>query len=198
MVISAPSGAGKTSLVRALLTDVPEARFSTSYTTRPPRRGEVDGVDYFFVSPEEFEAMAERGDFLEHALVFGNRYGTSRAQVAALTKAGHHVLLEIDWQGARQVRAAEPQSISVFIMPPSLAELEHRLRGRSTDTEATIQKRLGEARDDMTHWEEFDYAVINDRFDDTLDALRDILLGLGVCNRTDNPECRRRIRAVMA
>jgi guanylate kinase len=198
VVVSAPSGAGKTSLVRALLADVPEVRFSTSYTTRPPRRGEVEGVDYFFVSPEKFEAMADRGEFLEHALVFGNRYGTSRTQVAALTGAGCHVLLEIDWQGARQVRMAEPESVSVFIMPPSLAELERRLRGRSTDTEATIQKRLGEARDEMTHWDEFDYAVVNDRFDEALGELRNIILGHGERNRTDNPECRRRIQAVMA
>jgi len=198
VVISAPSGTGKTSLVRALLDEVPAARFSTSYTTRPPRRGEVDGVHYFFVSPETFERMARHGDFLEHALVFGNRYGTSREQVARLTADGHHVLLEIDWQGARQVRAVQPDSISVFILPPSLSELERRLRGRSTDAEATIQKRLGEAQDDMTHWQEFDYAVINDRFEEALGELRAILLGRGERNRIDNPECRRRIRAVMA
>ncbi len=198
VVVSAPSGAGKTSLVRALLETVPDVRFSTSYTTRPPRRGEVEGRDYFFVSPEEFERMAAHGDFLEDAVVFGNRYGTSRDQVSKLTAAGFHVLLEIDWQGARQVRAAQPDSISVFILPPSLEELERRLRGRSTDSEATIGKRLGEARDDMTHWEEFDFAVVNDRFEDALDELRGILLGKGERNRTGDPECRRRVRAVMA
>jgi guanylate kinase len=198
VVVSAPSGAGKTSLVRALLDTVPDVRVSTSYTTRPPRRGEVDGRDYFFVSSREFEAMAARGEFLESAVVFGNRYGTTRQQVEAMTDAGFQVLLEIDWQGARQVRAGRPDSTSVFILPPSLEELEKRLRGRSTDSEATILKRLGEARDDMTHWEEFDYAVVNDRFEDAVDELRAILLGEGDRNRTDNLDCRRRVGAVMA
>jgi len=198
VVVSAPSGAGKTTLVRALLEAEPGVRFSTSYTTRPPRRGEVDGRDYHFVSPRKFEEMASRGDFLESATVFGNRYGTSRAQVAKLTGAGFHVLLEIDWQGARQVRAEQPDCISVFILPPSLAELERRLRGRSTDTEATIEKRLAEARDDLAHWHEFDYAVVNDRFEVALDDLRNILLGKGDRNRTDDPACRRRIESVMA
>ncbi len=198
VVVSAPSGAGKTTLVRALLAREPGVRFSTSYTTRPPRRGEVDGRDYFFVSPDTFEEMVSRGDFLENATVFGNRYGTSREQVARLTEAGFHVLLEIDWQGARQVRAAQPDCISVFILPPSIAELEKRLRGRSTDAESTIEKRLGEARDDLGHWNEFDYAVVNDRFDDALDELRSVLLGKGDRNRTDNPACRRLIEAVMA
>jgi len=198
VVVSAPSGAGKTSLVRALLDSVPNVRFSTSYTTRPPRRGEVDGRDYFFVSPAEFEEMAARGDFLEDAVVFGNRYGTSREQVTELTAAGYHVLLEIDWQGARQVRAAQPDSISVFVLPPSLEELERRLRGRSTDSETTIRKRLGEAREDMTHWQEFDYAVVNDRFEEALAELRGILLGDGEQNRTVDPDCRRRVEAVMA
>lgn len=198
VVVSAPSGAGKTSLVKALLAAAPEVRFSTSYTTRPRRRGEVEGSDYFFVSPEEFEAMAARGDFLEDAVVFGNRYGTSKEQVARLTDAGYHVLLEIDWQGARQVRLAQPDAISVFILPPSLEELERRLRGRCTDTEATIRRRLGEAREDMTHWREFDYAVINDRFEVALAELRDIIRGQGQTNRTDRPGCESRIEAIMA
>ena len=197
-MLSAPSGAGKTSLVKALLETAPDVRFSTSYTTRPPRRGEVDGRDYFFVSPERFEAMASDGEFLEDAVVFGNRYGTAREQVTKLTAAGFHVLLEIDWQGARQVRAAVPDSLSVFILPPSLRELERRLRGRSTDSEETIRKRLAEARDDMTHWQEFDYAVVNDDFVEALEELRGILAGGSQRCRTEDPDCRRRVLAVMA
>jgi guanylate kinase len=136
--------------------------------------------------------------FLEHATVFGNRYGTARAEVARLTDAGHDVLLEIDWQGARQVRAARPDCVSVYILPPSLAELDRRLRGRSTDSEATIQRRLGEARDDMAHWHEFDFAVINDRFDEALEDLKSILGNRGDRLRTDDPGCRRRVERVMA
>jgi guanylate kinase len=198
VVIAAPSGAGKTSLVRALLDSVPQVRFSVSYTTREPRAGEVDGRDYFFVSRQEFEAMVTRGAFLEHATVFGNRYGTARAEVAKLTDAGHDVLLEIDWQGARQVRAARPDCVSVYILPPSLAELDRRLRGRSTDSEATIQRRLSEARDDMAHWHEFDFAVINDRFDEALEDLKSILGNRADRLRTDDPGCRRRVERVMA
>ena len=198
VVIAAPSGAGKTSLVRALLDSVPQVRFSVSYTTREPRAGEVDGRDYFFVSRQEFEAMGTRGAFLEHATVFGNRYGTARAEVAKLTDAGHDVLLEIDWQGARQVRAARPDCVSVYILPPSLAELDRRLRGRSTDSEATIQRRLSEARDDMAHWHEFDFAVINDRFDEALEDLKSILGNRADRLRTDDPGCRRRVERVMA
>ncbi len=198
VVIAAPSGAGKTSLVRALLDSVPQVRFSVSYTTREPRAGEVDGRDYFFVSRPKFEAMVAGDAFLEHATVFGNRYGTARAEVARLTDAGHDVLLEIDWQGARQVRAARPDCVSVYILPPSLAELDRRLRGRSTDSEATIQRRLGEARDDMAHWHEFDFAVINDRFDEALEDLKSILGDRGDRLRTDDPGCRRRVERVMA
>jgi len=198
VVISAPSGAGKTSLVRALLAVDEQIRFSTSYTTRKPRPGEVDGKDYFFVSRARFESLVADGEFLEYAEVFGNYYGTSGSEVARLTDAGFDVLLEIDWQGARQIRAARPDSMSIFILPPSVAELEARLRGRSTDSESTIQRRLGEARDEMTHWPEFDYVVVNDRFDDALDDLNKILRGAGQGLRTDRPECRRRIESIMA
>lgn len=198
VVIAAPSGAGKTSLVRALLETVPGARFSTSYTTREPRQGEVHGEDYFFVSGDEFDAMVEGGAFLEHAEVFGNRYGTARSEVSRLTEAGHDVLLEIDWQGARQVRSASPDCLSIFILPPSVTELEKRLRGRSTDSETTIQRRLGDARDDMTHWDEFDFVVVNDRFDEALAELQDILRGGGGRCRTDRRACRRRVQRVMA
>ena len=178
-VISAPSGAGKTSLVKALLEGDAGIRFSTSFTTRMPRDGEVDGRDYHFVSAERFQSMLESEAFLEHAVVFD-------------------VVLEIDWQGARQVRDRMPGCISVFVLPPSLAELERRLRGRSTDSEQTILRRLGDARDDMTHWREFDYAVINDDFDTALGELKDIVAGEGDACRTDDPEQRRRVAAVMA
>jgi len=198
VVISAPSGAGKTSLVRALLSVDQRIRFSTSYTTRQPRPGEADGKDYFFVSRTRFESLVAEGEFLEHAEVFGNYYGTSGSEVTKLTDAGFDVLLEIDWQGARQIRAARPDSMSIFILPPSVAELEARLRGRSTDSESTIQRRLGEARDEMTHWPEFDYAVVNDSFDDALDDLQRILRGAGQDLRTDRPECRRRVESIMA
>mgnify|MGYP001827376712 CR=1 FL=1 len=198
VVISAPSGAGKTSLVKALLDSVSGVRFSISYTTRKARDGEVDGRDYYFVSPDEFEDMLADGAFLEHATVFGNRYGTARAEVSRLTDAGYDVLLEIDWQGARQVRENGPDCLSIFGLPPSLIELEKRLRGRSTDSENTIRQRLGEAKDEMTHWSEFDYAVVNDRFSEATEDLRRILRGEGESLRTDDPARRRRIELVMA
>ena len=184
-VIAAPSGAGKTSLVRALMERVPELRFSISYTTRRQRPNEVHGRDYFFVPREEFERMAEAGQFLEHATVFGNSYGTARAQVEQSLTSGQDLILEIDWQGARQIRAALPECCSIFILPPSRAELERRLRGRGTDTEEVIVRRLGEAADDMGHWREFDYVVVNDVFERALDQLSAIVQG------RDPPEARR-------
>ena len=186
VVFSAPSGAGKTSLVRALLERDPNTRFSTSFTTRPPRRGERHGHDYFFVDETEFTRMLDRAELLEHARVFDNLYGTSRAQVEALLAEGFDVLLEIDWQGARQIRAAMPDCLAIFILPPSAAELERRLRGRSTDSEATIRRRLRDARADMSHWAEFDYAVINEDFDRALAELAAILSGGGEKSRTDD------------
>jgi guanylate kinase len=198
IVISAPSGAGKTSLVRALLDSDPNVRFSTSYTTRPPRRGERDGRDYFFVSEDRFRTMVEAGEFLEHARVFDNLYGTSRTQVEGLMDRGYDVLLEIDWQGARQIREAMPHCLGIFILPPSAAELERRLRGRSTDSEATIRRRLHDAHADMSHWDEFDYAVINDDFDAAVAELVGILGGRAESSRTDHPEHARRIGRLMA
>lgn len=197
-VVSAPSGAGKTSLVKALLDGDDRIRFSTSFTTRAPRAGETDGRDYHFVSPERFEEMLGQDAFLEHALVFDHRYGTGREEVARLTGRGYDVVLEIDWQGARQVRERMPDCTSVFVLPPSLAELERRLRGRSTDSEQTILRRLGDARADMTHWDEFDYAVVNDDFDTALAQLKDIVAGDGAGCRTDDPGLRREIELVMA
>lgn len=179
LVLSAPSGAGKTTLVKALLVRDPSLRFSISYTTRKPRPGETDGKDYSFVEREKFEQMAVADEFLEHAEVFGNRYGTSRAQVEALRTAGHDVLLEIDWQGARQIRANAPDCKTVFIMPPSVAELERRLRSRATDSDEVIRRRLDQALYDMSHWAEFGFVVVNDELEAAVDGLVAILRGDG-------------------
>jgi len=171
-IISAPSGAGKTSLVKALVDSTAEVRVSVSHTTRAPRPGETDGVHYHFVDKEAFQAMAAEGGFLEHAEVFGNFYGTSRAGVEALMEQGVDVILEIDWQGAAQIRQVMPEAVSVFILPPSRAELESRLRGRGQDSEEVIARRLAEARAEMAHHGEFDYLVVNDDFDQALAELR--------------------------
>jgi guanylate kinase len=184
-VIAAPSGAGKTSLVRALMEREPDLRFSISYTTRRQRPTEEHGRDYFFVDAEEFDRMAAAGGFLEHARVFDNRYGTARRFVEKALADGQDLILEIDWQGARQVRAALPECVSIFILPPSRAELEHRLRGRGTDSEDVIQRRLRDAAADMTHWDEFDYVVVNDDFDRALDELCEIVAGRGDASRRD-------------
>ncbi len=175
LVLSAPSGAGKTTLVKALLARDPSLRFSISYTTRPPRPGETNGKDYCFVDRSQFQQMISQGEFLEHAEVFGNCYGTSRAQVAALRADGHDVLLEIDWQGARQIRANAPDCKTVFILPPSVAELERRLRSRATDSEDVIRRRLGQALDDMSHWAEFGFVVVNAQLDEAVDGLIAVL-----------------------
>jgi guanylate kinase len=195
-VVSAPSGAGKTTLTRALLAADPALQFSVSFTTRRPRPGEQDGRDYFFVDRARFEAMIAAGQLLEHAEVFGNYYGTGRAQIEAHVSAGRSVILDIDWQGARQVRAAMPESVLVFVMPPSLAELERRLRGRATDSEEVIRRRLSEALADMGHWSEFDYVVINDDVPQALDTLRSIMGGRNTANRSADPALRRRLAAI--
>ena len=177
LVLSAPSGAGKTTLVKALLARDPSLRFSISYTTRLPRPGETDGKDYCFVDGVQFQKMVRDAAFLEHAEVFGNCYGTSRAQVEALRTGGHDVLLEIDWQGARQIRTNAPDCRTVFILPPSVAELERRLRSRGTDSEEVIRRRLGQALDDMAHWAEFDFVIVNEILDAAVDGLIAILRG---------------------
>ena len=176
-VIAAPSGAGKTSLVRALMQRVPALRFSVSFTTRARRPTEEHGRDYFFVGKDEFSRMADAGEFLEHATVFDNRYGTARRQVEQSLSTGQDLILEIDWQGAGQVRRALPECVSIFILPPSRAELERRLRGRGTDTEAVIQRRLRDAASDMAHWREFDHVVVNDDFGRALGELEAIVTG---------------------
>ncbi len=161
-VIAAPSGAGKTTLVKALIKDSPDLRFSISYTTRKQRSNEADGVDYLFVAEDEFFALRESGALLESAEVFDNHYGTSREQVENHLASGHNVILEIDWQGARQVRESMPECITIFILPPSVEELERRLRDRQTDTADVIERRLRDATSDMEHRDEFEHVIIND------------------------------------
>jgi len=197
-VIAAPSGAGKTSLVRKLLERDSSLRFSISYTTRAPRAAESDGRDYFFVPKEKFLEMTRDDAFLEYACVFDNWYGTGREHVAKLLAAGSSVVLEIDWQGAHQVRERAPDSHSVFILPPSVAELERRLRGRKTDSEAVIARRLGDARSDMTHWDEFEHVIVNDDFDRALDRLAAVIAGRERGARTDLPEVRAAAAAILA
>src|SRR5690606_33741629 len=159
IVLAAPSGAGKTTLVRALLERAPDLRSSGSYTTRPPRPSETHGVDYYFVSREEFDAMVRADAFLEYAQVFDHWYGTSREHVEDLLRSGASVLLEIDWQGARQVRARAPDALTVFILPPCVAALETRLKGRASDPPDVIARRLRDSLADMGHWHEFDPVV---------------------------------------
>ena len=175
-VISAPSGAGKTSLVKALVESTAQVMVSVSHTTRPMRPGEVDGKDYHFTDVEHFREMIAAQAFLEHAEVFGNFYGTSRASILDQLALGMDVILEIDWQGAAQVRQQMPEATSIFILPPSREELERRLRGRGTDADEVIARRLAEAVSDMAHYQAFDYLVINDDFNAALERLRTILL----------------------
>jgi guanylate kinase len=186
-VIAAPSGAGKTTLVKALTTRNPDLRFSISYTTRPKRRNEAHGVDYLFVDKDEFDRLRTRGTLLESAEVFDNFYGTSREQVEEHLGDGHHVILEIDWQGAQQVRAAMPDCVTVFILPPSREELERRLRSRGTDTDAVIERRLRDALSDMSHWDEFDYVIFNDDLDQAVADLEAVLADRGANSATTNP-----------
>jgi guanylate kinase len=164
-VITAPSGAGKTSLIDAVMKDDPSLKISVSYTTRAPRRGEQEGIDYHYVDDATFLAMRERGEFLESAEVHGNRYGTSKQVILDAVKRGEDLILEIDWQGARQVRALYPDCVGIFILPPSIEELERRMRARAQDAEAVIRRRLDNARGEMDHAGEFNYAIINKDFD---------------------------------
>jgi guanylate kinase len=178
-VVSAPSGAGKTSLVKALCARLPDLKVSTSHTTRPMRPNEQEGREYFFVSNPDFDRMVAEGTFLEHARVFDNQYGTSQGQLQEKLAAGHDVILEIDWQGARQVRVALPGCRTIFILPPSREALRQRLNNRQTDSAAVIERRLADAVSDMSHYGEFDYVVVNDDFDRAVGELASILLGRG-------------------
>ena len=196
-VLAAPSGAGKTTLVKALVARHPHFRFSISYTTRQPRKTEVHGRDYFFVEKAEFEKLKADGELLESAQVFDNFYGTGRSQVEAYLADGHDVILEIDWQGARQVRESMPECVSIFILPPSRAELERRLRGRQTDSGEVIDRRLRDALSDMSHWEEFDYCIINDNLDQAVGELESVFAGNGAQNHRDHPALRARIEKIL-
>ena len=174
-IIAAPSGGGKTSLVNALLNNDPRLVLSISHTTRPARPGEIDGQHYHFVAEAVFEKMVNDGDFMEHARVFDHYYGTNRNSVALQLEQGLDVILEIDWQGARQVRSAFPDCCLIFIIPPSLETLRERLTDRGQDSENVIQRRMREAQAEISHWGEFDQLVVNDKFDTALEELRAII-----------------------
>ena len=195
-VIAAPSGAGKTTLVQAITRNNPDLRFSISYTTRPQRRNEAHGVDYLFVDKPTFQSLRDEGEMLESATVFDNLYGTSRTQVEEHLHAGHNVILEIDWQGARQVRESMPECISIFVLPPSLEELERRLRDRRTDSRRVIERRLRDAINDMSHWDEFDYVIINDDLDAAVADIEAVLEGCGDASATSNPDLRSAIEHI--
>ncbi len=199
-VISAPSGAGKTSLVHALLATNPQIDLSVSYTTRAPRDGEQDGTAYHFVSRETFLEMAGRGEFLESAEVYGNFYGTSQSWISQENAKDRDILLEIDWQGAAQVRRLFPECISIFILPPSIAALEQRLKGRGKDPDDVIARRMAAVREDVAHVAEFDYVIINDDLNEALKEFNAVVLAArlrGACqlsrhqtliNQLQNPE----------
>lgn len=193
-IVAAPSGAGKTSLTRALLERELGMVLSVSYTSRPPRPNEVDGVHYHFVSRAVFEEMIKRGEFFEHAVVHGDLKGTARGPVERLLAAGKDVLLEIDWQGARQVRSQMPGTVSIFILPPSRQELERRLRARASDSEPSIRRRLADSREDIAHAPEFDYIVVNDEFATALAELRAIV----ECRRLRRDHQNKRYEALLA
>ncbi|MCO7224580.1 guanylate kinase [Pleionea sp. CnH1-48] len=175
-IVSAPSGAGKTSLLKVLLKDLQGVRISVSNTTRDQREGEVDGVDYHFTEVETFKQMISEGAFLEYAEVFGNYYGTSQQWVNEQLEAGTDIILEIDWQGARQIRELMPECRTIFILPPSKEALEQRLHGRGQDDSEVIERRMSAAREEISHYNEYDYIVINDDFDVALGELRAILI----------------------
>ena len=185
-MFAAPSGAGKTTLVHAVVTKRPELRFSISYTTRKPRKNEADGVDYLFVTEKKFMQLRDEGEMLEYAKVFDNYYATSRSQVEKHLADNRNVILEIDWQGAQQVRKSMPGCTTIFVLPPSRPELERRLRDRRTDSAEVIERRLRDALSDMSHWTEFDHVIINDDLNQAIADLEDVLDGNGEASATSN------------
>jgi guanylate kinase len=196
-VFAAPSGAGKTTLVQAITRKHPQIRFSISYTTRSPRRNEADGVDYLFVTKREFTRLRDQGEMLEYAEVFDNYYATSRSQVEKHLADNRNVILEIDWQGARQVRDSMPECVTIFFLPPSVEELERRLRDRRTDAPEVIERRLRDALSDMSHWDEFDHVIINDDLNRAIDDLEAILAGEGESSATSNEELQRAVARII-
>ncbi len=196
-VISAPSGTGKTSLLKTLIKRNKRLNYSISYTTRTPRKNETHGQDYFFVSTNAFNNLKNNGEFIEYANVFGNLYATSKTQVRDIIKNNLHAILEIDWQGAQQVRESMPECISVFILPPSQKALKERLFNRDTDTKEIIAQRLNEAYEDMTHWNEFDYCIINDNFETAAAELEAIFNDEGAISLTDNPALIKKINKIL-
>ena len=181
VVLSSPSGAGKTTLTRRLLAENPHMSMSVSATTRPPRAGEVEGRDYYFVDKAEFERMREGDGFLEHARVFDNYYGTPRQPVEGALERGRDVIFDIDWQGAQQLtQAAADDLVKIFILPPDMAQLESRLRSRASDSEEVIARRMSKSESEISHWAEYDYVVVNDELDAALEQLRTILRAEGL------------------
>jgi guanylate kinase len=197
-VVAAPSGAGKTSLLKALMSRRPGLSFSVSCTTRKPRPNENDGRDYHFISRKDFESLVAKDEFIEHANVFGNLYGTRRSVVEAALKEGRDLVLEIDWQGARQVREALPEAVQVFILPPSRLELEARLRKRASDNEEAIVRRLDESINEMSRWRDFDYVVVNHEFEQALAELEAIFDGKGEASRSDRPGLEAEVQSLLA
>ncbi|QUJ77674.1 guanylate kinase [Sulfitobacter albidus] len=177
IILSSPSGAGKSTLARQLMAWDPSLRFSVSATTRAPRAGEVEGTHYYFVNDEDFKRLVKDGEMLEHAHVFGNRYGSPRGPVQTAIEAGRDVLFDIDWQGAQQIRGSvlKDHTLSIFILPPSIAELRRRLIGRGQDDPETIAKRMQKSWDEISHWEAYDYVLINDDLDETEERLKTII-----------------------
>ena len=173
-ILSAPSGAGKSSLYKALLKQDDNIRISISHTTRPSRKGEEHGTEYYFINVDSFQEMISDNDFFEHAQVFDNYYGTSKTAIITMLNQGLDVILEIDWQGARQVKKQYPDALGIFVLPPSKAELETRLRGRGTDSNEVIERRMAKAVNEMSHYDEYDFVLINDDFDDTLEKMQGI------------------------
>jgi len=196
-VFAAPSGAGKTTLVHAVVAKHPELRFSISYTTRKPRKNEAHGADYLFVSEEEFMRLRDEGEMLEYAEVFDNYYASSRSQVEKHLADNRNVILEIDWQGAEQVRKSMPECVTIFILPPSVEELERRLRDRRTDAPEVIERRLRDALSDMSHWDDFDHVIINDDLNQAISDLEDVLAGNGEATATSNTALRRAVERIV-